>query len=164
MKKKYSGFCLAIIVFATLLFSSCVSTTRIESIPPGADVYLNNEHVGTTPYDMSDSKIVLSTTYVRLEMDGYETLQTEICRDEDLDGGAIIGGLFFTPAFLWAMKYYPVHTYELYPLAGQEEIAPMVEKPSSKAEELRELKKLQDEGIITQEEFEAEKKKILDSE
>ena len=38
---------------------------------------------------------------------------------------------------------------------------PQSEAPKSKVEQLRELKMLFDEGILTQEEFDAEKKKVL---
>ncbi len=40
-------------------------------------------------------------------------------------------------------------------------VSETVEQTKSKAEQLRELKSLLDEGILTQEEFEAEKKAIL---
>lgn len=44
---------------------------------------------------------------------------------------------------------------------GVQNSTPSTEKPRSKAEQLRELKALLDEGILTQEEFDAEKKLIL---
>ncbi len=63
------------------------------------------------------------------------------------------------------MGYKPVRTYELSSLS---ETPTTDAKPDesqtiiSKADQLRELKKLLDEGIITHEEFEKEKKKILE--
>jgi len=157
----------AIIVF----FGSCVSTTTIVSEPPGAKVYLNGMNVGKTPYRHSDTKIVGSTTSVRLELEGYEPLNTSFSRDEAVDVGAIIGGLFVWVPFLWTMKYDPVHNYELTPLfynkeTYQENRYEKVKKSTttlSKADQLRELKQLLDEKIITQEEFDREKKKILES-
>lgn len=67
------------------------------------------------------------------------------------------------------MKYKPYHNYELIPL-NQEvmEADPLQSNDENKTiivnktEQLRELKKLLDEKIITQEEFEREKKKILE--
>jgi predicted Zn-dependent peptidase len=44
----------------------------------------------------------------------------------------------------------------------KDELSPQNNNTKSKADRLRELKKLLDEKIITQEEFEKEKKKILD--
>ncbi len=85
----------------------------IESKPPGAKVYLNGMSVGKTPYRHSDTKIVGSSTSVKLELEGYETLNTSFSRDEAADVGAIIGGLFVLVPFLWTMKYEPVHFYEL---------------------------------------------------
>jgi len=97
----------------TLLFSSCASSTMIQSTPVGADVYLNGEHAGTTPYKHRDMKIVGSTTDVRIEKEGFETLQTSFSRDEKADIGAIIAGVFFLFPFLWTMRYKPVHSYEM---------------------------------------------------
>tara|TARA_B100000795_G_scaffold200818_1_gene154593 strand:+ start:299 stop:616 length:318 start_codon:yes stop_codon:yes gene_type:complete len=104
---------------------------------------------------------------VRLEKDGYETFNTNICRNEEADVGAIIGGIFFLVPFLWTMKYKPTHTYDLTPSLDTEEdkqIEPKKDKTDikSKPDRLRELKKLLNEGILTQEEYDIEKKKILE--
>jgi hypothetical protein len=107
----------AIISAAAILFSSCSSHTLITTVPvDGAKVYLNGEFVGTTPYDHSDTKIVGSRTSIRLEKEGYETVNASMTRDEEVDAGAVIGGLFFWVPFLWTMKYKPVHTYEMTPV------------------------------------------------
>lgn len=160
----------SLVLAGSVLMASCASTTVIQSEPNGAKVYLNGEPVGRTPYTHRDSKIVGSTTYVKLEKDGYETLNTSFSRDEEVDAGAIVGGIFFLFPFLWTMKYKPVRTYELVP--GADFVPPMaVPQPQtqvqplqveSKATRLRELKQLLDENIITQEEYEKEKKKILE--
>ena len=106
---------LALIVAFSILLSSCASSTMIISEPPGAKVYLNGQRVGTTPYRMTDTKIVGSCTSVELKKEGYEVFYTDICRDERADVGAIIGGVLILIPFLWTMKYNPSHVYELYP-------------------------------------------------
>jgi len=153
----------SIILAGTILLSSCASTTMILSTPSGAKVYLNGEHVGKTPYSHTDTKIVGSTTTVRLEKEGYETYNTSFSRDEEADVGAIIGGIFVLVPFLWTMKYKPIHSYELSPLPDNQPTISSETKQNakSKADRLRELKQLLDEKIITREEFEKEKKKIL---
>ena len=107
----------SIIVAFSVLFASCSSTTLIQTNPSGAKVYMNEEYKGVTPLSYSDTKIVGSTTHVRLELEGYESLNTVLSRNEAADVGAIIGGVFFLFPFLWTMKYNPVHTYELKPLS-----------------------------------------------
>ncbi len=108
-----------------------------------------------------------TTTTVRLEKEGYKSLYASFSRDELADAGAIIAGVFVLIPFLWTMKYKPLRTYEL--AMDSEDTQPATESTSepettqSKAEKLRELKQLLDEGIITQEEFDEEKKKILDN-
>lgn len=163
MKKHALGYS-SLVLAVSLLLASCSSTTMINSSPNGAKVFLNGEQVGTTPYAHSDTKIVGSTTTVKLEKEGYETFNTTFSRSEKADVGAIIGGVFVLVPFFWTMKYKPERTYELIPLAGTkvEEAKKNSETlVTSKAEELRSLKKLLDDKVITTEEYEKEKKKIL---
>lgn len=104
---------MAIALVAVVLLSGCASTTLIDSYPSGADLYLNGEAVGQTPYEMTDTKILYSCTTVRLEKEDYKSFYTTICRNEEADVGAIIGGVFFYWPFLWALKYKPTHFYRL---------------------------------------------------
>lgn len=156
---------ISLVLAGSILLTSCTSTTLIQSNPGGAKVYLNGEPVGTTPYTHRDTKIVGSTTTVKLEKEGYEPLHTSFSRDEEVEVGAIIGGLFVLVPFLWTMKYKPTHTYELTPSSGDDQpiikTKPQQYQTKSKADRLRELKQLLDEKVITQEEYEKEKKKIL---
>ena len=114
-KTKLLSKAISLMLAGAILFASCSSSTLIQSSPSGAKVYLHGEYAGVTPYTHTDTKIVGSRTQVRLEKEGYETLNTAFSRNEDADVGAIIGGIFFLFPFLWTMKYKPVRTYELVP-------------------------------------------------
>lgn len=103
----------AVLVAVVVLFASCSSSTLIQSDPSGAKVYMNEEFMGVTPLSYSDTKIVGSTTSLRIEKEGFEPLYTYLTRNEEVDAGAIIGGIFVWIPFLWTMKYKPVHNYEL---------------------------------------------------
>ena len=158
---KVISFSLAVVV----LFASCSSSTMIVSNPPNAKLYVDGEMVGETPYRHSDTKIVGSTTDIRIEKEGYKPLITDITKNEEADIGAIIGGLFVWVPFLWTLKYSPSHTFNLQPLTATDEIQPntqIIQNSSSKAVKLRELKQLLDEKIITSDEFEKEKAKVLE--
>ena len=50
---------ISLLLAGAVLITSCSSTTLIQSNPPGAKVYLNDEAVGTTPYTHKDKKIVV---------------------------------------------------------------------------------------------------------
>src|SRR5512133_1071067 len=104
---------LSAVVLASFV-SGCASSTVIRSNPTGAAVYLNGEKVGTTPYTMTDTKIIGTSTTVRLVKAGCEDFNTVIARTEDLDPAPVILGfcLGIWP-WLWAMKYKPEHNYEL---------------------------------------------------
>ena len=155
---------IAIMLAGLILLSSCVSTTMIQSFPSEADLYLNGELAGTTPYTHSDTKIVGTTTTVRLEKEGYQPYEAIMARNEKAAIGAIFAGMFLLFPFLWTMKYKPSRTYQLQPISETPGTDNIIEPQMSqtKAERLREMKKLLDDGIITKEEYEKEKKKILD--
>src|SRR5579884_4013886 len=102
-------------VITAIAFAGCVSSTVIQSQPPGAQVYLNNLPVGTTPYTMTDANIVGSTTMVRLEYPGYQPLTTFISRSEEVEPLALITGIFLLVPLLWVMRYSPSHFYQLQP-------------------------------------------------
>lgn len=160
---QYSAILAAVMIF----LSGCASSTLITSDPSGAKLFIDGRHVGATPFIYSDTKIVGSKTTVRLEKEGYEPLNTFFTRTEEVDVGAVVGGIFVWPVFLWTMKYYPDHYYELYPLMRDDNnedkyiVAPKTEF-KSKADRLRELKQLYDEKLITESEYQKEREKILD--
>jgi hypothetical protein len=116
---KKSGFftLLGFLVLGTVLFlQACTSMTVIQTVPSGAKVYINDEPRGETPYTLVDNKIIGTTTSIRIEKGGYKPFTTFIQRSEEFDAGPVICGLIFTPVWwLWAMKYKPVHSYELVP-------------------------------------------------
>lgn len=173
MNKLRNNGKLIAITLVIIISSSCVSTTKIQSNPNNAKIYINGEYKGITPYDYSDTKIVGSTTSIKLERQGYETFNGSLCRNEQADAGPIIAGIFFGIwPFLWSMKYYPTHTYELKTDRANDniELSDIKDNPNkadnntSRTEiylQIRELKKLQTEEIITNEEFNSEKGKLL---
>jgi len=107
-----------ILVVALILFlSGCTSMTLIQTVPPGAKIYINDELSGETPFTLSDTKIIGATSFIRFEKSGYKSFNTVIVRTEEIDPGPVVCGFIFTPVWwLWAMKYKPVHTYELVPI------------------------------------------------
>jgi hypothetical protein len=105
-----AGVCLA---------SACASATTIRSAPPGASVFLDDQLVGKTPYEMSDTKIVGSSTRVRLVLKDYQQVETSLTRNEKFEIGPCIGGVFLLVPFLWVMGYDPEHLYSMTPMRAQ---------------------------------------------
>src|SRR5437764_1598974 len=99
-------------------FAGCVSSTVLQSQPPGARVFLNGLPVGATPYTMTDTNISGSATQVRLEYPGFEPFNAMIVRSEQLDPMALIGGIFLLVPFLWIYGYQPSHMFVMQPLGG----------------------------------------------
>ena len=150
--------------------SSCISSTLIESNPPGAKVTIDGMPAGVTPLNYSDAKVVASTTQIKLEKPGYETKYVNLVRSEEIDLGAVIGGVICYIPFLWVMGYSPIHTYQLMPdeskietliPAQSKEISTPLQTSELKIGKLRELKKMLDENLINKEEYDIQKTKIL---
>jgi len=147
------------------LLSSCVSTTTIKSVPPGADVYIDGYKVGQTPYQYEDEKIVFSRTNLDIILEGYEPVYTYLVRDEEIDMGPVIGGFFFWPVWLWVLKYKPYRTFELVPDSNSS-VSPMmkdkeIQFDDATIQKLNRLKESLDNGTITQEEYDLLRKKTL---
>jgi hypothetical protein len=103
-------------VAAALLTASsivaCSSTTMIRSTDPEAKIYVDGELKGRGTVTHTDTKIVGSTTSVRIEKDGCEPQYYTFSRNEEFDAGACAGGVFVLVPFLWIQKYKPERTYE----------------------------------------------------
>lgn len=104
------------LILSVAILAACASTTIITSVPEGAKLYMDSEFVGTTPYTHTDTKIVGTTTTLKITKEGYNDFNGVLQRNEEVDAGAIVGGIFLLFPFLWTMKYKPAHTYELIPV------------------------------------------------
>lgn len=156
---------ISIFMAATVLFSSCNSTTLLQSNPSGAEVYINSQNKGKTPYSYSDTKIVGSSTNITLKKEGYQDFNVTLVRNERADVGAIIGGCFFLVPFLWTMQYDPTHNYELTAISNQNTATNTLtnQNPNSTNELVR-FQTLLEQNAITKDDFTTLKVKILNNE
>ncbi|HVR03033.1 MAG TPA: PEGA domain-containing protein [Polyangia bacterium] len=96
-------------------FAGCASSTVLQTQPPGARVSINGAVVGNTPYTLTDTKIVGSSTPIHFEYPGYAPLDVTISRSEEVDVLPLIAGIFVLIPLLWVMKYQSTHLYQLQP-------------------------------------------------
>lgn len=161
MNKILQPFSLAILI----ALCGCESSTLIQSTPEGANVYVDGKNVGMTPYLYTDDKIIFSKTPLRLEYEGYQTVDYVLCRNEQPEVGPIVGA-FFTSGItlLWGLGYNPEQNFEMIPDSAIYEPGPVRPSPdlNAMASELKIIKDLKDQGILTDEEYQAQKKKILE--
>jgi len=163
MKSSFKSICFLLAL--TVFIASCASTTMIQSVPSGAEVYIDSQKKGVTPYSYNDTKIVGSATDIRLKKEGYEEFSVTMVRNERVDGGAVVGGLFFVIPFLWVMRYDPVHEYELIPAKDGSGVVKAADgsaaSSTNSTNELIKLQTLLDQGSITKDDFTTLKVKIL---
>lgn len=102
----------AMMLALSFLSMGCASRTIIKTQPEGARVFIDDIERGTTPYAHRDKRLLDSTRRVRLQKDGYKTVETYIKKDEFRPGNCI-GGLCFMPLLLWVKGYPPEYSFEL---------------------------------------------------
>lgn len=91
--------------------AGCSTMVTIQSEPPGADIILNNQKVGTTPFAVKLSDFAFNSYDVTLKKDGYSDFHGSIAKEAK--AGAIIGGLFVWVPFLWCYGPQPYQTFYL---------------------------------------------------
>lgn len=97
---------------AASLLGGCASTTRINSVPPGARVFVDGQYLGRAPVTHEDSGPLWTSKPVMLKLDGYED-QSGMIRKEELRVGPLIGGTLVLVPFLWLTGYPDEYTFEL---------------------------------------------------
>lgn len=164
-----------VIIFSFLLLTSCATIftgtkqkVMIESNPPGAEILVDGKKIGQTP-----SKVKLERELkafsdgkkdIQLVLDGYKSEGYAV--GAELNPVAIFN--LFNVAF-WGLdaltgavtKYDKVNEFEMI-LLDNISITPALNLNGDKYDKLAQLKKLYDEGVLNQEEFETEKAKILE--
>lgn len=169
---------LVVIAFAALALQSCGTIFTgthqrivIDSEPQGAEIFIEGDSVGVTP-----SKVLVRRRLfdlqnggktVRLEKDGYRKAKRSIY--VSMNPACIFNTIFLLPH--WGVdlatgaiaRYEPYNFYYLEPDTNfKYESNPKPAVEIDKFDRLLKLKKLLDEGAITQEEFDKEKAKILE--
>ncbi len=104
---------IALVLASSFLFMACSSTTKINSLPEGAKVYVDGEYMGQTPYSLTDKKPAWGTTQIKLKKDGYKDFNVTVQKGEEFSTGACIGGVLLLFPFAWIMEYKPYREFEM---------------------------------------------------
>jgi hypothetical protein len=100
------------ITLLVLLFSACSTSVTIDTDPPGAEVRLNYQRIGTTPVTVVLSDAVWEEFFVEISKPGYRTIRTTLRKE--IKPGAVVGGLLgFVVPWLYAWGPAPYHYFEL---------------------------------------------------
>jgi len=103
----------SIAIIGFFLISSCSSSTIISSGPDNAELYVNGKFVGETPYELSNSSLSGTCLSLKLKSKGYINRHAKVCKNEEVNIGALIGGLLFLLPFVWIGGYQDYHHYEM---------------------------------------------------
>ncbi len=105
------GFASLVLSFSVLL-SGCASSTLINSIPPGAKVYVDGQYLGHAPVKQKDAAILGSFKDVVLKKDGYRD-QSGTIRKDEIRFLPLIAGIWLIIPWLWVTGYPDQYTFEL---------------------------------------------------
>lgn len=115
MKKIASRICLLCCFIVMLV--SCVTSTLVtfNTSVPGADVYVDGEHIGKTPTEKKMSNGVWEDAKIIIKKEGYQDLHTNVQKDIK-PVNLIIGLLLWWPSLLWVHGPKSQQNYLLTPL------------------------------------------------
>lgn len=111
MKKGKAVLNAAAAAIVMLSIAGCSTMVTIQSDPPGADIILNNQKIGKTPFAVSLSDFAFNNYDVLLKKDGFQDFHGRIAKEPK--AGAIIGGIFFWVPILWCYGPQPYQTFYL---------------------------------------------------
>jgi len=163
-----------IFLLPILFLLSCASSTYIKTLPEGAKIKEGDILKGVTPYLHWDRGIGTGGRTFTLQMEGYKD-KTIIIERREFKAQRII--LLPVLAWPWIFGYPDEYFFELekavqndVPSSIKQNI-PVSSKISTQpskvetehAQKLRELKKLRDEGLLSDVEYELKRKAIIDS-
>lgn len=115
---KYVKKAIAALSLMTFL-TACASTTTLKSTPAGAKFYANGHYLGEGPVTYSDTKPVGSKTVIEIKKEGYADKTAILSRTEQVNVGALVGGILLAPTvvgllfFLWVCDYNPYYVFDL---------------------------------------------------
>lgn len=173
--KKQSMIAPIVLALAVLFFSGCATVTRgtkdtlvVESDPAGADVRLSTGQIGKTPSSFKLKRGDALT--VTISKEGYETVNVNVTPQivgagaAGMAGNVLVGGLIGAGVDAWSgamkdLKPNPVRV-TMVKLATAEP-AKAVAAEKTLADKLKELKAALDGGLITKEEYERERAKLV---
>jgi len=106
------------VVVASAMVSACATTTTINSRPPGARVYVEDQYLGDTPVPFSDSSAFWTKRTAVLKEDGYQD-KTVVLKKNELRTDTLIGTVFLLVPVFWLFGYPSNMTFELDPLHAE---------------------------------------------
>jgi hypothetical protein len=152
-----------------VLLLGCASSTYIRTVPTGAKVLEGETLKGVTPYFHYDRDPGPASRTFRITMDGYKEQTVNIKKTEFYAHRLIAPPVIGLP---WTYGY--PNEYVFVMEEDKDYKGPRVKKeniPLSanagktsdlNVRKLEELKKLKDEGLLTEQEYEAKKKEVLE--
>jgi hypothetical protein len=174
----------AAVVSAAIVLAGCCSIihgTRqeigVSSSPTGAKVFVNGSQIGTTPAILDLKRN--GSHQIRLELDGYQPYEMILTKSVSgwVWGNIVFGGLIGLAIDAIDGAIYKVSpeqfsaqllkgegdTLQVKMIEGEPEKAEKIgQMEKTSAEKLRELKELKDQGLVTEDEYEAKRKAFVD--
>ncbi len=103
---------MGIALATTLVIAGCSTLVTIQSEPSGAEIILNNQKVGKTPFAVKLSDFAFNSYDVTLKKEGYTDVHGRISKEAK--AGAIVGGFFVSGiSWLWCYGPQPYQTFYL---------------------------------------------------
>jgi hypothetical protein len=113
-KKRIS---LLMLILVVLSIVNCATTTMIKTIPEGADIFLQGDLMGKTPWKLEDNYSLPEEVTIRLEREGYVPLEVRLEKETSY----ILGVISLVPyppfplSYFWTWKFDKSYSFKLTP-------------------------------------------------
>ena len=106
------------LIMLVAMLSACATTTTIKSRPPGARVYVDEQYLGETPVEFTDSSPFWSKRALVLKKEGYAD-KSLLLRKDEMRVGPLIGTIVILVPVLWLFGYPDQMAFEMEPSQGR---------------------------------------------
>lgn len=125
----------AVLALTFAVATGCAHTTKIESLPDGATVFVDGEEAGKAPVDIESSAGFFDERQLRVEKEGYSALETTLVQTDPI-WWIVVPALCGAPFSLgasclllgWSTRFAEAYTYRLSPVMGDGERPPSADE------------------------------------
>jgi hypothetical protein len=144
-----------------LMCGGCAEHVHIVTVPPGARIYLDGRLSGTTPYTFSVPRSEIRNIPYKVELENYRTVEGTLYKR--VAPGRVVGA-FFTLGILYIFRSpFYIESFNQYLAVVPPQTQPSAAPAIPIEERLKRLQELRDDKVLTNEEYERQKAKILES-
>ena len=95
------------------LLSACTTSTRFNTTPEGAKIFVNGDYIGDSPVTLDDSKSLPSRIHIQVRHEGYKELDLFIDKRADYLNMTLAAIPYLSPLIFWGYTLNSKYRFDL---------------------------------------------------